>query len=143
MGKFEKREWDENTWFPEVAGVDFTDRLQRFMGEVAMDGTELYTAWLVTDEVEIQVTPESSRVYLSLLDDDSDTIQVLDPSDGLWFNFMRFNHQEVFDDVRKLITPWTTSITALTPSEDIYERFLKSVAKDTAVDNLFIPDDWN
>lgn len=142
MGKFEKREWSDNTWFPEIAGVDFTDRLHRFMGEVAMDWTELYTAWLVTDEVEIQVTPESSRVYLSLLDDDSDTIQVLDPTDGLWFNFMRFNHMEVFDDVRKLITPWTTSITALTPSEDIYERFLKTITRDTVEESLHIPDDW-
>lgn len=142
MGKFEKREWDENTWFPEIAGVDFTDRLHNFMGQVAVDGTELYTAWLVTDEVEIQVTPESSRVYLSLLDDDSDTIQVLDPTDGLWFNFMRFNHEDVFNSVVDLITPWTTMIGGLTPTEEIYERFLRSVTKDTGVDSLYIPDDW-
>ena len=143
MATFEKREWSENTWQPEIAGVDFSEGLHRFMGEVALDGTELYTAWLITDDVEIQVTPESSRVYLSLLDDDSDTIQVLDPTDGMWFNFMRVSHGEIFDTVRALITPWTTSVTGLTPNEDIYERFLKTVTKDTTVDNLFIPEDWD
>lgn len=142
MGAFEKRGWEDNIWQPEVCGVDFTERLHRFMGEVALDGTELYTVWLVTENIEIQVTPDSSRVYISLLDDDSDTIQVLDPTDGLWFNFMRVSHGEVFDNIRKLITPWTTVIAGLTPTTEIYQRLLDTMTKDTITESLYIPDDW-
>lgn len=143
MGHFEKRTWEENTWHPEVCGVDFTERLHRFMGKVALDGTELYTAWLVTEDGEIQITPEGSRVFISLLDDDSDTITVLDPADGMWFNFMRATHgEEVFENVRRLITPWATVTASMTPQTEVFERFLKAVTKETQEDELFLPDDW-
>jgi hypothetical protein len=141
MAHFEKREWSENTWHPEIAGVDFTERLHRFMGEVAMDGSEIYTAWLVTEDNEIQITPETSRVFISLIDDDSDTITVLDPTDGLWFNFLRVNHAEYFDTIRQLVSPWATVTCSLTPQEEVYKRFLKTITSDTEGD-IFIPDDW-
>jgi hypothetical protein len=142
MSHFEKREWDQNTWLPEVAGVDFTKRLYKFMGDVALDGTEIYTAWLVTDDQEIQITPENGRVFVSLVDDESDTITVLDPSDGLWFHFMRLTHGEAFDQVLQLVTPWTQMTTGITPAPEVYERFLKAATKDSETDDLFIPDGW-
>lgn len=143
MAHFEKREWSENTWYPEIAGVKFGDRLERFMGAVALDGTEIYTAWLVTPDTDIQITPDSSRVFLSLIDDDSDTLTVLDPSDGLWFNFMRQTHGEAFDQVLQLVAPWSQVTTGLTPMPQVYEKFLEVVSRDTAPDELFLPDEWD
>lgn len=143
MAHFEKKEWDQNVWKPEIAGVDFTERLHRFMGKVASDGTEIYTAWLITDdESEIQITPDSARVFLSLIDDDSDTITVLDPSDGLWFQFMRQTHPESFQSVLQLVAPWAQTTTGLTPTPEVYGRFLKAVSSDTDEDDFHVPDDW-
>jgi hypothetical protein len=142
MAHFEKREWDENTWNPNVCGVDLTERFYRFMGRVASDGTELYTAWLVTEDADIQITPETCRVFVSLVDDDSDTVTVLDPSDGMWFSFLRASHSEQFDTIASLIGPWATVTTSLTPNPEVYSRFLKTVTTDTETDNLFIPDGW-
>ena len=143
MAHFEKRDWDENTWNPNICGIDFTERLYRFMGKVASDGTEIYTAWLITDdESEIQITPESARVFLSLVDDDSDTITVLDPSDGLWFNFMRQTHQDSFQSVLQLVAPWAQTTTGVTPTPEVYARFLKAVSSDTETDDFHVPDEW-
>ena len=143
MAHFEKRGWDENTWNPEIAGVQFGDRLYKFMGNVALDGTEIYTAWLITDdEQEIQITPESARVFLSLIDDDSDTVTVLDPSDGLWFNFMRQTHPDSFQSVLQLVAPWAQTTTGVTPTPEVYARFLKAVSSDTETDDFHVPDEW-
>ena len=141
MAHFEKRKWDENTWNPNICGVNLTERLYRFMGKVASDGTEIYTAWLVTDdEQEIQITPESSRVFMSLVDDESDTVTVLDPSDGLWFHYMRQTHGEGFDEVLRLVAPWSQTTTGVTPTPEVYERYLKTITADSSDD--FIPDEW-
>lgn len=143
MAHFEKREWSDNTWYPEIAGVNFTQRLYKFMGDVALDGTEIYTAWLVIDdEVEIQITPETARAFVSLVDDDSDTITVLDPTDGLWFHFMRITHGDSFQQVFDLVAPWTALTTGITPTPEVYGKFLSTVSKDTEADDLHIPDDW-
>jgi len=143
MAHFEKRSWEENTWFPEIGGVNFTERLYKFMGSVASNGTEIYTAWLVTDEEQdIQITPDSSRAFVSLVDDDSDTITVLDPSDGLWFNFMRATHQDSFDEVLRLVMPWSQATTGIVPTKEVYGRFLKATTNDI-VGELFIPDSWD
>lgn len=143
MAHFERREWSENTWYPEVAGVDMTQRLYKFMGDVALDGTEIYTAWLITDdEQEIQITPDSARAFISLIDDESDTVTVLDPSDGLWFNFMRQTHGEAFDQVLQLVAPWAQVTTGITPAPEVYGRYLKAVTRDTETEELFIPDGW-
>ncbi len=143
MAHFEKRDWDENTWNPNICGVNLTERLYRFMGKVASDGTEIYTAWLITDdESEIQITPESARVFLSLVDDDSDTITVLDPSDGLWFNFMRQTHPDSFQSVLQLVAPWAQTTTGVTPTPEVYARFLKAVSSDTETDDFHVPDEW-
>ena len=139
MAHFEKREWDENTWNPNICGVDFGDRLHHFMGQVALDGTEIYTAWLVTDDNEIQITPDSARVFISLIDDDSDTVTVLDPSDGLWFHFMRLTHGQEFDQVMQLVGPWAQVTTGITPTPEVYGRFLKAVTQDAGD---FVPDSW-
>ncbi len=143
MAHFEKRDWDENTWNPNICGVNLTERLYRFMGKVASDGTEIYTAWLITDdESEIQITPESARVFLSLVDDDSDTVTVLDPSDGLWFNFMRQTHPDSFQSVLQLVAPWAQTTTGVTPTPEVYARFLKAVSSDTETDDFHVPDEW-
>lgn len=143
MAHFEKRDWDENTWNPNICGVNLTERLYRFMGKVASDGTEIYTAWLITDdESEIQITPESARVFLSLIDDDSDTVTVLDPSDGLWFNFMRQTHPDSFQSVLQLVAPWAQTTTGVTPTPEVYARFLKAVSSDTETDDFHVPDEW-
>jgi hypothetical protein len=142
MAHFEKREFDQNTWYPEIAGIDFTKRLHEFMGNVALDGTELYTAWFIDDDHEEQITPETSRVFVSLIDDDSDTISVFDRRDGLWFQFMRHAHPESFQQVLTLVAPWSTVAQSLTPMPEIYQRFLDTVTKDTETDDLHIPDDW-
>lgn len=141
MAHFEKREWDENTWNPNICGVEFGDRLNKFMGKVALDGTEIYTAWLITDDVEIQITPESCRVFISLIDDDSDTITVLDPTDSQWFQFMRLTHGESFDQVAALVVPWAQVTTGLVPMPEVYGRFLKTVTSDTDGE-LHVPDEW-
>lgn len=140
MAHFERREWDENTWHPEIAGVDFTDRLHKFMGNVALDGTQIYTAWLITEENEIQITPETSRAFISLLDDESDTITVRDPADGLWFHFMRVTHPDTFQEVLEMTMPWSAVTTGITPTEEVYGKYLEIVSRDTTGD--FIPDDW-
>ena len=143
MAHFEKREWDQNTWFPEIAGVKFTERLYKFMGDVALDGTEIYTAWLIADEdFEIQVTPESARAFISLVDDDSDTITVLDPRDSLWFNFMRITHPDSFDEVLQLVMPWAQVTTGITPAPEVYTKFLDTISKDTETEDLHIPEGW-
>lgn len=140
MAHFERREWEENTWHPEIAGVDFTERLYKFMGDVALDGTQIYTAWLVTEDQEIQITPESSRAFISLVDDESDTITVLDPSDGLWFHFMRVTHSDNFQEVFDIVAPWAAVTTGVTPTEEVYAKYLEIVSQDTAGD--FLPDGW-
>ncbi len=142
MAHFERRSWEENTWNPNVAGVDFTKRLYKFMADVALDGTQIYTAWLITDdEQDIQITPDSSRAFISLVDDDSDAITVLDPSDGLWFHFMRTTHGESFDEVLQMVAPWSQVTTGLVPMPQVYEQFLKTTTRDMT-DELFIPDEW-
>lgn len=141
MSYFERREWEDNTWQPEVAGVDFTHRLHKFMGDVALDGTEIYTAWLVTDdEQEIQITPDNSRAFVSLTDDESDTVTIQDPSDGLWFHFMRVTHREEFQDVLNLIMPWSMVTSGIIPPQEVYTKYLEVVSRDASDD--FIPDDW-
>lgn len=143
MAHFEKRSIEENTWFPEIGGVSFKDKLYRFLGEIASDGTELYTARFVDDDHEEQVTPETSRIFLSGLDDDSDTISVFDRRDGLWFQFMRLTIGENFGQISALIQPWSTVTTGLTPHPEVYQRYLDQLTKDAEPDDLFIPDDWN
>lgn len=143
MAHFEKREWSENTYYPEIAGVSFSQRLAQFMGEVALDGTEIYTAWFVDGDHEEQVTPNTSRVFLSLVDDDSDTITMFDRRDGLWFSFLRANEPESFQSVLELVMPWATTTTSLTPMAEVYQRFISASIRDTEKDDLFIPDDWS
>jgi hypothetical protein len=142
MAHFERREFEANTWNPNIACVDFTERLHRFMGEVAMDGSELYTAWFIDDDYEEQITPETSRLHISLVDDESDTVLVLDRRDNLWFQFLRVAVPDLFDSVVELVRPWSTVVMSLTPSEEIYSRYLKLVSKDTSADELHVPEDW-
>jgi hypothetical protein len=142
MAHFERRTWEENTWKPEIAGVDFSLRVAKFMGEVSMNGTNVYTAWFVDDDYEAQITPDTTRVFLSLVDDDSDTINVLDRRDNLWFTFIRAQHPETFPTVLQLVVPWATTASSLTPMEDVYQRFINASIRDTAGDELFIPDDF-
>lgn len=142
MAHFEKRSIEENTWFPEICGVSFKDKLYRFLGEVALDGTELYTVFFVDDDHEEQVTPETARIFLSGLDDDSDTISVFDRRDGLWFQFMRLTLGENFGQIATLIQPWSTVTTGLTPHPDVYQRYVEQLTKDTEADDLHVPDDW-
>lgn len=140
MAHFEKRSWEDNTWHPEIGGVDFTERVSKFMGNVALDGTEIYTAWLVTDdEQEIQITPESSRIYVSFVDDESDTITILDPSDGLWFHFMRITHKDTYEDAFRIVAPWSAVTTSIAPLPEVYSKYLEIVSRDTSD---FIPDGW-
>lgn len=142
MGHFEKREWSDNTWKPNVCGVDFSERLRKFMGDVALDGTEVYTAWLITDEGgEIQITPDSCRAFISLTDDESDMITVLDPTDSLWFQFMRATHGESFDQALELVTPWAQTTTGLVPTPQVYGKFLEVTTNDMQGE-MFIPDEW-
>ena len=143
MAHFEKREWDQNTWNPNIAGVGFGDRVHHFMGQVALDGTELYTAWFVDGEHEEQVTPDTTRIFISLVDDDSDTILVFDRRDGLHFQFLRVNMPEQFPQIFQLIAPWSTVTQSLTPLPEVYQRFIDMTTRDTAVDELYIPDSWN
>jgi hypothetical protein len=142
MAHFERREWADNTYFPEIAGVDFTRRIAQFMGEVAANGTEIYTAWFVDGEHEEQVTPDTTRVFLSLVDDDSDTITMFDRRDGLWFSFLRANDPETFPTVLGLVMPWATATTSLTPATEVYQRFIAASTRDAEAEELHIPDDW-
>ena len=142
MGNFVKREWDQNTYYPEICGVNFSQRLAKFMGEVALDGTELYTAWFVDGEHEEQVTPDTSRVFLSLMDDDSDTVTMFDSRDGLWFSFLRAQDPDSFDTVLQLVMPWATATTSLTPMAEVYKRFIDRAVQDTNTDDLHIPEGW-
>ena len=143
MAHFEKREWDQNTYYPEIAGVKFAERLHTFMGQVALDGTELYTAWFVDEDHEEQVTPETSRVFLSLIDDDSDTVTMFDRRDGLWFSFLRVQDPDSFPTVLQLIAPWATVTTSLTPMAEVYQRFIARTISDTTTDQLFLPEGWD
>jgi hypothetical protein len=153
MATFESRGLEHNTWNPEVCGVNFAKRLHKFLGEVAMPDEDdepvpMYTVWVVDDKLvngqtlDEQITPDNSRIFLSLLDDDSDTITIYDRRDNLWFNFMRLAHPDVFDSICQGIAPWSVMTTALTPSEQVYKRFLDSVTEDTAQDEMFIPEGW-
>ena len=149
MASFEKRTLEENTWTPEVCGVDFTKRLYKMLGEMTMDEAEAYTVWVTVDDDSVgegyteQVTPDNSRLFLSVLDDDSDVFTLLDKRDGLWFNFMRLEHQEYFDTICETVAPWTTMTTRITPMDEAYKRYLEAVSKDMAGDELVIPDDWS
>lgn len=142
MAHFEKREFDQNTWFPEVAGVGFSERLARYMGQVASDGTELYTAWFVDGDHEEQVTPDVAKVFVSLTDDDSDVIMIYDRRDDMHFQFFRSSMPDAFPHVFQLIAPWSVVAHSLTPLPEVYQRFIDMTTKDTETDELFVPDDW-
>jgi len=142
MAHFERREWDQNTYYPEVAGVNLTQRFLQFMGNVALDGTELYTAWFIDEDHEEQITPDTARVFLSLIDDDSDCITVYDRRDNLWFNYMRHQDPESFQTVLQLVGPWATTTTSLTPMAEVYKRFIDASIRDTEVEDFHVPDDW-
>ena len=45
MARFERRPLDENQWNMEVHGVDFRSQFYEYMGTVAADGAEVFTAW--------------------------------------------------------------------------------------------------
>lgn len=128
---FSKGDIELNKYQPERCGVDFTERLAKKMGEWATE-TEVYTVWVTfeADEfgeaITVQGTPDNMRTFISELDDDSDTVSVLDPRDGKWFVFNRGKHNEIFDTIVSTIAPWSTNCYGLLPQPDVFERFLES-----------------
>jgi len=37
---------------------------------------------------------------------------------------------------------WAQTMTGLTPTPEVYSRFLKAVSSDTETDDFHVPDDW-
>jgi hypothetical protein len=134
--QFEKRPIEENTWKPEVAGIDFTEKLMDCLAHSAAQGAEVWIAWVTVEAdglgegYDEQVTPENTRTFMSQIDDDSDMVSYFDKRDGQWFTFYRFNHQEIFDSVVQTILPWSTNTVSIAPNEQIYERMIASMTND-------------
>lgn len=148
MASFEKRSIEENTYYPEVCGVDFRERIKQKLAQAAATGAELWTAWFTVNDDETgpgftqQLTQENCRVFMSDVDDEADTISVLDPRDGQWFTYTRFTHPENFMAMAQVVLPWSVRVGSMVPLTEPYSYVLKQMSNDIpdGVDGL--PDGW-
>ncbi len=146
---FSRRGIEDNTWHPEVCGVDFYERLMKTLGACAVQGIEAWTAWVEVDGDDNgpgyteQVTPENCQVVISDLDDDSDSVMLLDRRDNLWFRFNRLNHPEIFNSVASTVAPWAQRFSSLIPTQAGYKSVLDQLEGDVETGgDLTVPDDW-
>lgn len=145
---FHVRGIEENEWRPNVAGVDFTERMHRKMGEWALEA-EIYTIWVEFSDddygegYEMQITPDNCRMFTSELDDDSDTVSIQDRRDSNWFVYLRsILGSEPFDQVANVIRPWARQSHGLTPQQDVYQKYLDQVTTELGDEDLHVPEDW-
>ncbi len=145
--KFYRKSIEDNTWNPEVCAVDMRERMAAKIAKWAED-TELFTVWIEVEDDEVgegyveQVTQDNCRVFISELDDDSDTISYLDRRDGMWFSWMRATHGDSFDEIARAVIPWAVYSHSIAPQQQVYQKFLDFATMDMG-DNFTIPDDWS
>lgn len=146
---FSRRGIEDNTWSPNVCGVDFTERLMKTLGACAVQGIEVWTAWVEILEdasgpgYTEQVTPENCQVVISDLDDDSDAVLLLDRRDGMWFRFNRLNHADIFNGVASTVAPWAQRFSSLIPTQAGYKSVLDQLGRDIGEGDLTLPDGWD
>jgi hypothetical protein len=143
---FYRRPIEDNEWRPNIAGVDFTERVLKALGEAAMNGIDTWTAWVDVDDDSTgegyteQLTQENCQLAVSDVDDDSDCVMLLDRRDSLWFRFTRLQHPDIFDWVASTVAPWAMKFMSIVPLEQNYNAMLKQMVGD--VDSFEIPEDW-
>lgn len=142
-----RRTIEENTWQPNLLGVNFTEIMAKRLGEAALQGVPLWTAWAVveTDSAgegyEFQVTQDNCEVLISDFDDDSDTILLLDRRDSMYWRYNRLNHAAYFDNMVQIVAPWSKRTSSMVPTELAYKAVLEQLAGDVEQTD-HIPDDW-
>lgn len=143
MAHFYIKPFEENTWNPEVLGINYSERVAKLIGDLAVD-SEVWTAWADIQDDEgdltIQCTPDNTQIHLNNVEPDADRVCLLDPRDGLYFTYYRYNYPEIFDTIAGWLLPWAVTISSITPIERALEGFLKQQTGD--VENFEIPDDW-
>lgn len=144
---FIQRPIEESVWHPQIAGVDFSERLHNLLKKTADQGIQLFCMYVEVEDDEQgagyieQVTPENCRVVISDLDDDSDCIMLLDRRDNKWWRFTRYEHPDIFEDNARACAPWAVRIASLVPTETNYKAMLEQMGTDLEGD-LFIPEGW-
>lgn len=113
----------DNTYDPEYGGIRWRELRLRHLGESGLEAAEV---WFVhpDEDIEIQVTQESSVIYVNEVEPCMDRIDVVDPRDDLPWIFYR-DESDTFDDSLMMIRGFAMIIHTMYPLDSVVATYLE------------------